>query len=102
MILNTWVKCMKIKIKKLEKYALMLVFIVAIIIGSYFNLDNQLPINNIRTNTISYEISDIPGYKGQVYIEINNNIPKFTDEDMNLQEDYYSTLSNGKVRNGNC
>lgn len=38
--------------------------------------------------------------KKQVYIEINNNIPEFTEEDINIEEDYYSNLENGRVRNG--
>ena len=33
--------------------------------------------------------------------EINNNIPRFSNEDFNIEEDYYSKLQNGKVRNGN-
>ena len=56
--------------------------------------------NNVEYNKISYEISNIPEYSGETYVEVNNNIPKFTNDDMNLEEDYYSELENGKVRNG--
>lgn len=83
---------MKKKIKKLEKI-IIIIFSIITAIYSYFNLGTE--------NETSYEMSNIPEYSGKAYIEINNNIPNFTDEDMNLEKDYYSTLKNGKVRNGN-
>ena len=57
--------------------------------------------SNVENNKISYEISNIPKYNGEIYIEINNNNPKFTEEDKKIEKDYYSNLENGKVRNGN-
>lgn len=79
-----------------------MLFCIIIAIGAYFNIgeENQTG-NNVEYNKISYEISDIPEYSGEIYVEINNNIPKFTNDDMNLEEDYYTELKNGKVRNGN-
>lgn len=79
-----------------------MLFIIIIGICGYFNNyeENQIE-NTMESNKTSYEISNIPAYNGQAYVEINDNIPKFTDDDMNLQEDYYSTLKNKKVRNGN-
>lgn len=87
---------------KLEKIVIILLFTIIIAIGSHFNseIENQSS-NIIDNNMISYEISGIPEYDEKEYVEINNNIPKFTPEDMNLAEDYYSELENGKVRNGN-
>lgn len=87
---------------KLEKIIIILLFCIIIAIGAYFNIgeENQTG-NNVEYNKISYEISDIPEYSGEIYVEINNNIPKFTNDDMNLEEDYYTELKNGKVRNGN-
>jgi hypothetical protein len=86
---------------KLTKVGILLFFIIIICIGSYFNIekDNKED-NTIDSTIISYEISNIPSYSGEIYIEINNNIPEFTEEDMNIVEDYYSDLENGKVRNG--
>ncbi len=52
-------------------------------------------------NTISYDMSNIPTYTGEIYVQINNNIPQFTEDDFNIEEDYYSELKNGRVRNGN-
>lgn len=87
---------------KLEKIIIMLLFSIIIAIGAYFNIggENQKG-NNVKYNKISYEISDIPEYSGEIYVEINNNIPKFANDDINLEEDYYTELKNGKVRNGN-
>lgn len=87
---------------KLEKIIIILLFFIIIAISSYFNLETENEIGNtVNNNKISYEISNIPEFNGQAYIEINNNNPNFTTEDINLEEDYYSTLKNGKVRNDN-
>ena len=88
---------------KLEKIIIILLFSIIIAIGAYFNIGEENQTGNIvESNKISYEISNIPEYSGEIYVEINNNIPKFTNDDMNLEEDYYTELENGKVRNGNC
>lgn len=87
---------MKKKTNKLVKSISTLLLIIISIIGLYYYSNYE----NLE-NKISYEISDIPEYNGKIYIEINNNIPKFSDEDFNIDKDYYSELKNGKVRNGN-
>ena len=74
--------------------------LIIITIGSHFNIEiENSPSNTKNNNKISYEISNIPEYNGEAYIEINNNNPNFTTEDMNIEEDYYSNLIDGKVRN---
>lgn len=84
---------------KLEKNAIILLFIIIIAIGSYFNSNKESQIDNITNNNkISHEISE---YNGETYALINNNVPQFSTEDMNLKDDYYSSIKNGKVRNGN-
>lgn len=86
---------------KLEKDVIVLFFIIIIAIVIYFNIEKENDKENILNNTkISYEISNVPDYSGEIYVEINDNFPKFSDEDMNIVEDYYSNLENGKVRNG--
>ena len=93
---------MKKKINRLEKDIIILLLFIIISIGSYFNIESENEIGNTENNNkISYEIQNIPEYNGQAYVEINNNNPNFTTEDMNLEEDYYSILREGKVRNGN-
>lgn len=90
------------KKKKLEKIILTLVFAVFLVITSYFNGEYETNIlDNETSNYIRYDMSNIPEYNGEIYIEINNNIPSFTPQDLNIKEDYYSYLKDGKVRNGN-
>lgn len=85
---------------KLEKITIVLFFIIIITIGLYFHFEKENINENIITNNkISYEISNIPEYSGEEYVLINNNIPKFSEEDMKI-ESYYSNLDNGRVRNG--
>lgn len=84
------------KTNKLAKIIITLLVIIVSVIGLDYYSDNE----NIE-NQNSYEISNIPEYNGEIYIEINNNVPEFSNEDFNIEEDYYSDLQNGKVRNGN-
>lgn len=101
MVLNIWVKYMKKNANKLEKIITILLFIIIIVVGIYFNYEKENKKDTtVNHNKISYEISNIPEYNGETYVEINKNIPKFITEYMNLEEDYYSNLENKKVRNG--
>lgn len=84
------------KTNKLTKVIITLLVIIVSVIGLSYYSQNE----NIE-NKISYEISNIPEYNGEIYIEINNNIPEFTNEEFNIVEDYYSKLEKGRVRNGN-
>lgn len=99
MILNIWVKNMKKNTNKLEKIIIILIFTVILAIGGLSNVEKEnRTVDTVNKTEKSYEISDIPEYNGEIYVEINNNIPKVTTEDMNIEEDYYSTLEDGKVR----
>ena len=80
---------------KLAKIIITLLVIVVSVIELAYYSNN----GNIK-NKISYEILHIPEYNGEIYIKINNNIPEFSNKDFNIEEDYYSDLQNGKVRNG--
>ena len=87
---------------KLKQIAIILLFIIIIVIGAYFkNKEENQTGNIVENNKISYDISNIPEYSGEIFIEINNNIPEFTTEDINIEGDHYSNLENGRVRNGN-
>lgn len=89
------------KTSKLKRITTILLYIIIIFIGIYFNNGEENPTGNIiENNKISYNILEIPEYSGEIYIEINNNTPEFTEEDINIEEDYYSNLENGRVRNG--
>lgn len=86
---------------KLKQIAIILLYTAIIAMCMYFDINEKNKTDNIiENNKISYEISNIPEYSGKIFIEINNNVPKFTTEDINIEEDYYSNLENGKVRNG--
>lgn len=99
MILNIWVKNMKKNTNKLEKIIIILIFTVVLAIGGFSNVEKEnKTVDTVNKTEKTYEISDIPEYNGEIYVEINNNIPKFNTEDMNIEEDYYSTLEDGKVR----
>ena len=89
---------------KLEKIGIVIfaiVILVVMIIGINESSNNENIANKIENNKISYEIDNIPNYSGEIYVLINNDIPKFSLEDLNIEEDYYSNLENEKVRNGN-
>lgn len=93
---------MKNGIKRIERNLSILIFIIIIFISLYFNFKAENQTENTMKNTQnSYEVSNIPEYNGEIYIKINNDIPKFSEEDMSIEEDYYSELKNGRVRNGN-
>ena len=93
---------MRKKAKKIKSIITTLSFLLIICIGAYFNYNQEAPNKKTLTNSKNfYEISNIPEYTGNIYIEINNNIPMFNEQDLNIKEDYYSDLENGKVRHGN-
>ncbi len=91
----------KNKLEKIGIVILTIVILVVMIIGINESSKNENVVNKIENNKISYEIDSIPDYSGEIYVLINNDIPKFSLEDLNIEEDYYSNLENEKVRNGN-
>ena len=82
---------------KLEKVGILVLFIIIIFAGFYVKTKQE---NIVTNNSISYEIYDIPEYNENIYVLINNNIPNFSEEDMEIEKDYYSNLENDRVRNG--
>ena len=91
----------KNKLEKIGIVILTIVILIVMFIGINESSKNENVVNKIENNKISYEIDNIPEYSGEIYVLINNNIPKFSLEDLNIEEDYYSNLENEKVRNGN-
>lgn len=89
------------KTNKLRKIVILALFAVVIFADLYITTEQENNSKDVTVNNqISYEIADIPEYNGEMYILINNNNPTFSDEDMNIEQDYYSKLENGRVRNG--
>ena len=91
----------KNKLGKIGIVILTIVILVVMIIGINESSKNENVANKIENNKISYEIDNIPDYSGEIYVLINNDIPKFSLEDLNIEEDYYSNLENEKVRDCN-
>ena len=64
------------------------------VIEDYANAENTFSYtNNIDSNltndsTSSIDLNSIPEYTSSPYIEINNNIPYFTDEELSVTESY--------------
>ena len=91
----------KNKLEKIGIVILAIVILIVMFIGINESSKNENVVNKIENNKISYEIDNIPDYSGEIYVLINNDIPEFSLEDLNIEEDYYSNLENEKVRNGN-
>ncbi|MCI8637093.1 MAG: hypothetical protein HFJ36_04530 [Clostridia bacterium] len=88
------------KRNKLEKVGILVLFIIIIFVGLDIKTKKENKQENvIADNQISYKISNIPEYSGDIYVLINNNEPKFFEYDMQIDE-CYSNLENGRVRNG--
>ncbi len=94
---------MKSHNKSNKSIYVILIFIVIIGITRFIDLKNINTKNNISNNInqISYEITKLPDYNGNIYVTINNNNPNFSQEDLKIENDYYSNLENDRVRNGN-
>ena len=59
-----------------------LLALIIVFIATYFAEEIDLLYNKIMGVTMkTYSIEEIPEYQGDNYIVINNNIPKFTDDD---------------------
>ncbi len=85
---------------KLEKIGILILFTIIIFVGLYIRTaQKNRPENVVTNNQIFYEISNIPEYSGDIYVLINSNEPKFSENDMKIDE-YYSNLEDGRVRNG--
>ena len=88
------------KRNKLEEIGILILFAIIIFAGLYIKTEQENRLENVVTNNqISYEISNIPEYSGDIYVLINNNEPKFSENDIQIDE-YYSNLENGRIRNG--
>ena len=79
--------------KKIKKIAIVIFPICLIALIDYFNLDNIIQETVATSQTISYDIEQIPEYNGKYYVIINNNEPNFTDEEKTTTSfEQYSNL----------
>ena len=79
--------------KKIKKIAIVIFPICLIALIDYFNLDNIIQETVSTSQTISYDIEQIPEYNGKYYVIINDNEPNFTDEEKTTTSfEQYSNL----------
>ena len=91
---------MKKKSKKQMKQINALILFIIVTLITYFNIDvEQYLIEKgyieprSISQTISFDLSDIPEFSEQAYVVINNNIPKFSENDYKLEAfESYSEL----------
>ncbi len=84
---NTWQIILKI------------IIIICIIIGGYItsNVENENNNTKNENTSVVFDLSSIPEYTSNPYVEINNNIPYFTKEDYTTQPfERYSDWKNGR------
>ena len=75
----------------------LVIAIILIICGcyGYSNMTDETQENavNQAIQTVSFDLSSIPDYSGELYVVINNNIPNFDEEDYNTESfEEYSNL----------
>lgn len=79
--------------KKIKKIAIVIFSICLIALIDYFNLDNIIQETVSTSQTISYDIEQLPEYNGKYYVIINDNEPNFTDEEKTTTSfEQYSNL----------
>ena len=67
------------KRKNTEKIISLIIFLILIGISTFFGKDIINENKEVNSNISSYaNISEIPEYNGNIYVEINNNKPYFS------------------------
>lgn len=70
---------------KLKELLIFVIFAIIVALSGEFadiiNYTNDDINTNTSANTVSFDIENIPEYSGSPYVEINNNIPSFTESD---------------------
>lgn len=78
----------KRKNKKILQLITSTIVLIGIIIFGYINQDvviqNNIQ-NEIQEEKVNFDLSTIPEYTDKPYIEINNNIPDFAEEDYSIE-----------------
>lgn len=80
-----------------QKLILILFILIVGIVGYFYNnyVDSTSNIQNTNSNTISFNLDNIPEYSDAPYVTINNNIPFFTQSDYTTEAfETYSNLDN--------
>lgn len=83
--------------KKIYRLIVGFIILIAVIAFGYFGADIS-QINTASTNSVSIqntilELSEVPEYSSSPYVEINNNVPYFAEEDFTTEPfEKYSEL----------
>jgi len=91
----------KIKKQNIWQIILEIAVVICIIIGGYINSDAESTNNDIESpkqnESITFDLSTIPEYTTSPYVELNNNIPYFSEEDYTTEPfEKYSDWKDGK------
>ena len=75
--------------KKIYRVFVVFFILIAVIAFGYFGADIS-QINTASTNSVSiqntiWELSEVPEYSSSPYVEINNNVPYFAEEDFTTE-----------------
>ena len=94
----------KKKYKKINIWQLILsaTILIGIFTYEYINQDwkpsNSINDYTVNNQNITFDLSTIPEYSGNPYVELNNNMPYFTEEDYTTEPfENYNDLGNGKA-----
>lgn len=82
--------------KKQSIYQLLIssIVIICLAVSGYYgtqnieenkNTENNIVKTEIQTTSTPFDLSTIPEYQGNPYVEINNNIPEFKEEDYKVE-----------------
>lgn len=82
--------------KKQSIYQLLIssIVIICLAVSGYYgtqnieedkNTENNIVKTKIQTTSTPFDLSTIPEYQGIPYVEINNNIPEFKEEDYKIE-----------------
>lgn len=82
----------KKKNNNLKQALIFIVFAILVGISGYFSDNIDYTANASNSNVISTDITNIPEYSGNPYVQINNNIPFFTESDYTTEA--FETYSN--------
>ena len=90
------------KNKKLNIVQVIFLFFILTIISIYGYVNQNVILGNSANNetnqNILIDLSTIPEYSEKPYVEINNNIPYFTEDDLTTEPfETYSSFGNGKA-----
>lgn len=87
--------------KKQQQAIISILFVIIIVIAGYFGIniedislkDAASTTSIVETETVSFDIKDIPEYSDKAYVVINNNIPDFDENDYTTEAfETYSEL----------